>query len=529
MPVNTSDQSITACSGPEQGNSGSAVFAGRKFCDVLAMIVPFTPVNTIAATMNYLAGRPLIPAGGVRNFVNSPKASHAHIVLALALFFGKNRCFRRWFRNPQRISRSALTTPFLHMPYLPPAVLPEIKIFAAYAVFLGSYLVFAIGKFPGMKIDRPGAAIIGGVLMVAFRVVLPQNALHFIDFSTIVLLFSMMLIVGYLRLAGFFEWIAELILMRLRPHHLLPTVIFICGLLSAFFVNDIICLVMVPFVLSASRRLGVRPIPYLLAVATASNIGSVATITGNPQNMLIGSLSGIRYSSFLLYLAPVAVVGLLLDWLVLHVAFSRAGMTDPSPARAVADLAGDRSSLIKPGIVVLVVLGGFVAGVPPAMMAALGAAMMLMTRTRDPHQAYRQVDWGILVFFVGLFVIVGGAEKAGLADMLLDFARTRNLQSPGIFTVVVAALSNLVSNVPAVMLLKSVVPGFANSHSGWLILAMASTLAGNLTITGSVANIIVVEGARPEVHISFRDYFRVGLPVTLLTLGFGLLWLWWVM
>jgi Na+/H+ antiporter NhaD/arsenite permease-like protein len=414
------------------------------------------------------------------------------------------------------------------MSHLPSAVLPEIRIFAAYAVFLGSYLVFAIGKFPGMKIDRPGAAIIGAVLMVAFRVVLPQDALHFIDFETIVLLFSMMLIVGCLRVAGFFEWITDLVLLRLKPRHLLPAVIFICGLLSAFFVNDIICLAMVPFVLSATRKLGAKPLPYLLAVATASNIGSVASITGNPQNMLIGSLSGIRYSSFLLYLAPVAIVGLLLDWLVLHFAFTRGGSQDPSPSTRVAAFAGDRSSLVKPGIVILIVLVGFLAGVPPAMMAALGAAVMLMTRTRDPQQAYQQVDWGILVFFVGLFVIVGGAEKAGLADLLLRNSRTWNIQDPGVLTVVVAGLSNLVSNVPAVMLLKSLVPGFTNPHMGWLILAMASTLAGNLTITGSVANIIVVERARPEVHISFRDYFRVGLPVTLLTLGFGLLWLWWI-
>ena len=414
------------------------------------------------------------------------------------------------------------------MTHLPPAVLPEIKILAAYAVFLGSYLVFAIGKFPGMKIDRPGAAIIGAVLMVALGVILPQDALHFIDFRTIVLLFSMMLIVGYLRLAGFFEWITEIVLTRLKPHHLLPTVIFTCGLLSAFFVNDIICLVMVPFVLSAARRLGIKPLPYLLAVATAANIGSVATITGNPQNMLIGSISGISYRSFLLYLAPVAVVGLLLDWLVLHIAFSGRGMTEGSEEISQLASAGDRKTLIKPGLVIAMVLAGFVAGVPPAMMAAVGAAMMLMTRSRDPQQAYQQVDWGVLVFFVGLFIIVGGAEKAGLGDWLLEFARTWNLQSPAIFTVAVAALSNLVSNVPAVMLLKSVVPGFANSHAGWLMLAMASTLAGNLTITGSVANIIVVERSRPEVEISFRDYFRVGLPITLLTLGVGLLWLWWM-
>jgi Na+/H+ antiporter NhaD/arsenite permease-like protein len=371
------------------------------------------------------------------------------------------------------------------------------------------------------------AAIIGAVLMVALGVILPQNALHFIDFGTIVLMFSMMLIVGYLRLAGFFEWITEVVLTRLKPHHLLPTVIFTCGLLSAFFVNDIICLVMVPFVLTAARRLGIKPLPYLLAVATAANIGSVATITGNPQNMLIGSISGIPYRSFLLSLAPVAVVGLFLDWLVLHVAFAGRGLATASVEIPLAASESNRKALIKPGIVIAMVLAGFVAGVPPAMMAAVGAAMMLMTRSRDPQQAYRQVDWGVLVFFVGLFIIVGGAEKAGLGNWLLDLARTWNLQSPAIFTVSVAALSNLVSNVPAVMLLKSVVPGFANSHTGWLMLAMASTLAGNLTITGSVANIIVVERARPEVEVGFRDYFGVGLPITLLTLGFGLLWLWW--
>ncbi len=411
------------------------------------------------------------------------------------------------------------------MNHLPPAVLPEIQSFAAYAIFLGSYLVFALGKFPGMKIDRPGAAIIGAVLMVAFRIILPENLLRWIDFRTIVLLFSMMLIVGYLRLAGFFEWITRLILTRLKPHHLLPMVIFTCGLLSAFFVNDIICLVMVPFVLSATRKLGMKPLPYLLAVATAANIGSVATITGNPQNMLIGTLSGIQYSSFLAYLAPVAVAGLLLDWLVLHLAFAKAGLRDTVAEITAAAPEANRTSFIKPGIVVLLVLAGFIAGVAPALMAALGAAMMLITRTRDPREAYDQVDWGVLVFFVGLFVIVGGAEKAGFLEHLGHFARIWDFKNPWIFTVLVASLSNLVSNVPAVMLLKTVVPGYTNPPLGWLILAMASTLAGNLTITGSVANIIVVERAKPEVEIRFRDYFRVGLPVTVLTLGFGLGWL----
>jgi Na+/H+ antiporter NhaD/arsenite permease-like protein len=199
------------------------------------------------------------------------------------------------------------------IPHVPAQALSDLKIFAAYAVFLGSYVVFALGKFPGMKIDRPGAGIIGAVLMVAFRIILPVDALRYVDFSTIVLLFSMMLIVAYLHLAGFFDWITHLVVTRLKPHHLLPTVIFTSGVLSAFFVNDIICLVMVPFVLTATRRMGVKPVPYLLAVATASNIGSVATITGNPQNMLIGSFSGISYRDFLVHLGPIAFFGLLLD------------------------------------------------------------------------------------------------------------------------------------------------------------------------------------------------------------------------
>jgi Na+/H+ antiporter NhaD/arsenite permease-like protein len=403
--------------------------------------------------------------------------------------------------------------------------LPDAQVVAGYAIFLASYLVFALGKFPGLKIDRPGAAIIGAVAMVGARIVRPAEALGFIDFSTLVLLFSMMLIVGNLHLVGFFEWNAELVLRRLRPAHLLPAVVFTSGILSAFFVNDIVCLVMVPFVLSITRRMRLPPLPYLLAVATASNVGSVATITGNPQNMLIGSYSGIRYREFLLHLGPVAAMGLCLDWAILHLLHRNqlrpaAGGREPIPLPPL-----DLSRLGKPAAVVAAVVAAFLLGVPPAMAAALGAAALLVTRTLDPHRLYEEVDWGLLVFFVGLFIVVGGAERAGIADRLLEVARRWNLEHSAVFTAAVAVLSNAVSNVPAVMLLKSVVPGFADPHTAWLLLAMASTLAGNLTITGSVANIIVVEAARPEVRIGFRDYLRVGVPITAATLLVGWLWL----
>jgi Na+/H+ antiporter NhaD/arsenite permease-like protein len=410
---------------------------------------------------------------------------------------------------------------------LSPAALSDARLLAAYIIFLSSYVVFALGKFPGLKIDRTGAAIIGAVCMVAFRIVQPADALQHVNFSTLVLLFSMMLIVGTLHLVGFFEWNAEAVLRHLKPHQLLPAVIFTCGFLSAFFVNDIVCLVMVPFVLSITRKMNLQPLPYLLAVATASNIGSVATITGNPQNMLIGSFSGIPYRDFLIHLAPVAVVGLLIDWAVLHWIHMRNVVLKAEERSEIPLPALDLSKLTKPVIVAAGVVIGFFVGVDPAQMAALGAAMLLITRTLEPQQLYKEVDWGLLVFFVGLFLIVGGAENAGITTRLLDVARHWNLQRTWVFTLSVAALCNIVNNVPAVMLLKTMVPGFADPHKAWLLLAMASTLAGNLTITGSVANIIVVETAKPEVEIGYRDYLRAGVPITLLTLSLGWAWLTW--
>ncbi len=268
----------------------------------------------------------------------------------------------------------------------------DLAILGTYTVFIASYIVFALGKFPGMKIDRPGAAIIGAVLMFMTGAVRVENSLRLIHFGTIVLLFSMMLVVAYLHLAGFFDWVTELVVTRLKPHQLLPTVIFLSGLLSAFFVNDIICLVMVPFVLKVTGRLGIKPVPYLLAVATASNIGSTATITGNPQNILIGSFSGIGYRDFLWHLGPVALVGLFLDWFVLWWLYFGGHVHDVRTERTVNAVQIEHAALLKAGIVAALVLAGFLAGFSPALVASVGAALLLITRTRDPHLVYEEVD-----------------------------------------------------------------------------------------------------------------------------------------
>ncbi|MGH9435914.1 MAG: SLC13 family permease [Terriglobia bacterium] len=270
--------------------------------------------------------------------------------------------------------------------------------------------------------------------------------------------------------------------------------------------------------------MGLKPLPHLLAVATASNIGSVATITGKPQNMLIGSFSGIAYRTFLARLGPVALIGLALDWLIIRWIFGQAKQESPQKISDELPRVHWRA-LREPLIVVALVLAGFLAGYPPPMVAAVGAALMLITRTREPRLVYQEVDWGVLVFFVGLFLIVGGAANAGLTQHLFAIAHRLDMQDAGVLTLVTAAFSNVVSNVPAVMLLKPLAAGFHNARTGWLVLAMASTLAGNLTITGSVANLIVVERARGEMRIGFWDYSRVGIPVTLATLAVGWAWL----
>lgn len=397
---------------------------------------------------------------------------------------------------------------------------------AAYAIFIASYLVFALGRFLGTKIDRTAAAIIGAALMFAFRVLTPAAGMRSIDYTTLVLLFAMMLIAASLHACRFFEWVAATFVEHLPARYLLPSVIFTSGILSAFLVNDIVCLLMAPLILQICREFSRKPTPYLLALATASNIGSVATITGNPQNILIGSAAGISYVNFMAHLGPVAILGLFLAWLVLHLLYFQGRAPEtvfPSIAAEPIRVLG--SKLLFPVGVTLAVLAGFFAGAPPALVAAIGAAVLLMYPKFHPREIYQEVDWPLLVFFAGLFLIVGGVEESGIAEHMLALAERLNLQNHWIFSGVTLVLSNTVSNVPAVMLLKGLAPQYGNGHFFWLLLSMASTLAENLTITGSVANIIVVEKARAESPISFTEYLRAGVPITLLTMVVGILWL----
>ncbi len=390
-------------------------------------------------------------------------------------------------------------------------------------IFAGTYLVIAIGRLPGFRVDRTGAAIVGASLMVAAGVLTPAEAWASVSYETIMLLFGMMIVVANLRLSGFFSVVSAWVVEHAgRPILLLAGIVAVAGVLSAFFVNDTMCLVLTPLVLEITRRLGRKPIPYLLGVAMASNIGSVATITGNPQNMMIGSFSGIPYRSFAAALAPVAAVGLALTVAVIAIVyraeFARSNelRLDHKPVRV------HRALLWKSVGASAAMIALFFAGLPVPKVALVAGALLLITRRIKPERVYREIDWGLLAMFTGLFVVVAGIEKTPLTDELFAYAGRYGLDRTAPMSIFTAALSNLVSNVPAVLVFKSLVPKLPDPSRAWLTLAMSSTLAGNLTVLGSVANLIVIERARREVEISFWEYAKAGVPLTILTLAAGI-------
>jgi Na+/H+ antiporter NhaD/arsenite permease-like protein len=397
---------------------------------------------------------------------------------------------------------------------------------AAYFIFAATYVVLAAGRFPGLRIDRTGASIVGASLMVAFGVLSFPDALLAVDWPTIVLLLGMMIVVANLRLSGFFRASSAFVVRQAHgPKTLLAGIILVTGFFSAFFVNDTMCIVMTPLVLEVTLALGRNPVPYLLGVAMSSNAGSVATITGNPQNMLIGSLSHISYRLFIWKLAPVAVVSLVLTWVVL-VAFHKAefrgaafAQVDPLKVRVNAPLLW-KSLFVAVGMVVC-----FFAGWPVAQVAIVAGAMLLVTRRVKPEKVYHEIDWPLLALFAGLFIVVAGVERTSLDADLFQLASRYGLHRVPVLTFFAALLSNIVSNVPAVLLFRPVMPHLIDPARGWLTLAMATTLAGNFTILGSVANLIVVQRARREVKIGFWEYFRAGAVLTVLTLVFGAWWL----
>jgi Na+/H+ antiporter NhaD/arsenite permease-like protein len=398
-------------------------------------------------------------------------------------------------------------------------------------IFGITYLALAAGKVPGLKIDRAGIALVGAAAMLASGILTMHEAARAVDYETLILLFGMMVVVAYLAIAGFFVLATDWIAANCRgPRMLLAVIIVVSGVLSAFLVNDVVCVALTPLVLQLCQRLKRPQIPYLVGLATASNIGSVATITGNPQNIIIGSLSHIVYLRFAARLSPVALVGLVIDFVVVafvyrNVLSKDTTSVDANQEKSPPETHVDRPLLTKCLLVTGVTVALFFAGQPIALVALVAAAVLLLDRV-EPKKVYEAVDWPLLVMFAGLFVVVRAFEVNVVRTWGLERQQAL-LQSPVVLVSGLSlVLSNLVSNVPAVLLFKPLMDVMPQKELAWLALAMSSTLAGNLTLLGSVANLIVVENARRAgTELSFLEYLKVGIPLTILTTLVGVAWL----
>jgi Na+/H+ antiporter NhaD/arsenite permease-like protein len=397
----------------------------------------------------------------------------------------------------------------------------------AIGIFCFTYLLISGRRLKVLPLNRPAAALLGAVLMVACGVMTPERVYRSVDYDTLVLLLGMMLISAYLFLAGFFDWAADWILRTAKtPQSLLLYLICTSGILSALLVNDTVCLMLTPLVVAVMVR-GKLPLPpYLLALAMSANLGSVATLVGNPQNMIIGHLSGIPFLRFSFSLLPVALAGLAIQYAVLSFGFRRvlASAVIHRPEGESRKL--DRRLLILTLTVLALVFVGFTSGLNLPWTALAGGALIMVLARRDTHEVLKLVDWHLLVFFAALFVVVEGLNGTGLPDQTYDKLRSVFGTSAGSqawnFAWFSVAGSNIFSNVPFVLVAGKWIGNFAQPELMWKVMALATTFAGNLTILGSVANVIVVESARGHAEVGFWDYAKFGIPVTILTTVAGM-------
>jgi Na+/H+ antiporter NhaD/arsenite permease-like protein len=398
---------------------------------------------------------------------------------------------------------------------------------AALAIFSVTYVAVAAGRLPWLSVDRPSAALLGAVLMVAAGVLSPGEAGAAVNGDTLGLLLGTMILSAYLGEAGFFRWASGRVLRAVSgPRTLLWAVVFTAGGLSALLVNDTVCLMMTPLVLATVDDADLRPLPYLLGLAFGANAGSVATLTGNPQNMIVGTLSGIPYARFAGALALPAAASLAIVATVLQLIFQH-DLRHPFAPRGLPAPAPVDGPLLRRAVAATgVATVGFLAGFPLAWTALFSAALLMAVAGRAPREALQKVDWPLLVFFAGLFVVVAGIGRAGVAgrmhDLIAPALGAGAERQALVFSAFTVVGSQLVSNVPFVLLAGEWIPRMAEPRLLWLATALASTLAGNLTVLGSVANLIVLELAGARAQIGFWRFARIGAVITILTLAAGL-------
>jgi len=401
-------------------------------------------------------------------------------------------------------------------------------------IFVIVYLGMILGGLPFLQLDRTGVALLGAIALVAIGDVTPEQAAQSIHLPTLLLLFSFMVISAQMRLGGFYTWVTQRVAaLPLGPRALLAVVIAVVAVLSAVFSNDVVCLAIAPVLADACLRRRLDPVPYLLALACAANIGSAATLIGNPQNMLIGEVLRLPFGGYFLEAVVPVLIGLAALWALLvwqeHGQWGTEWQLEATtPAQHEADYVPlDRWQTAKGLSVAAILIVVFLFTSLPRDVAALtGAGLLLMSRKLHSTSTLGLVDWELLILFIGLFVVNHALEQTGLTREAVHWLAAHGfaLTEPGPLFVATLALSNVVSNVPAVMLL---LPAATEPFAGPM-LALVSTLAGNLLIVGSIANIIVVDAARrKDIAIDWHRHLRTGLPVTVATLAITAAWFAW--
>jgi Na+/H+ antiporter NhaD/arsenite permease-like protein len=405
------------------------------------------------------------------------------------------------------------------------------------AIFVVVYLGMILGGLPRLRLDRTGVALLGAIAVVGSGVMTPEQAAGSVHLPTLILLFSFMVISAQMRLGGFYDALTgRIATLPLPAAGLLAVVIALAAGLSAVFSNDIVCLAMAPLLAQGCRRRGLDPVPFLLALACASNIGSALTLIGNPQNMLIGEVLHLPFGAYAARVWPVVLGGLMILWALLArqirqirqirtMAITAAAPDDETGPVALDAWQTAKGLLIAAALMAVFLLTGW----PRDVAALVGAGLLLLSQRFHSSRVMSLIDWELLILFIGLFVVNAALQHTGLVAQALQalIELGLDLRQPAALFLTTLGLSNLVSNVPAVMLL---LPTAQSATDGGLaagtLLALVSTLAGNLLLVGSIANLIVADAARRQgIVIDWRIHARIGVPVTLSTLALTALWL----
>lgn len=384
-------------------------------------------------------------------------------------------------------------------------------------------LIFTLGKSPIFRVDRTGSVLIAVAILLGTNNNSFSELISFVDFQTIVILFCMMVIVTNLRLAGMFELVGKLISNYIKnERQLLLAIIFCGGFLSSIAINDIVCLLFTPVVIMVCNDFNLSPKPHLIGLAIASNIGSAGSLIGNPQNILVANLSSLSLGFYIVQTVPIVIFGLMLTYGCIFFKY-RTTFSENLIAPKNNKFFYHKYLLLKSGMVLLSIIIAYASGYSLLIATIIGATLLLLTRRVKPNKIYQGIDFNLLIMFIGLFALIGSVEKSGILEFFLKNINSTVQNSFAFFVGLTVIISNTVSNVPAVLLLKNLIPQ-NNAEFWWTSLALISTLAGNLTLFGSMANLIVVEVAKSKnIKISAWEYFKIGCPITiiLVALAYG--------